>query len=95
MTQTYFFQYNVPADNHPLGRTDEYVDMVCKCDGRKYGDGTLIVNVLPVITHAYDLIVIKDWNRAIEDIKRIARKHFEGVEVDSYLADVMIQSDLS
>jgi len=77
MTQTYFFQYNIPADNNYLGTTDRFINVLVQWNGNTYStDSRPIVNVKPVIFHSTDLRMVKNWDIALDEMEKIGEKHF-------------------
>lgn len=78
MTHAYFFQYNVPADNARSGFTNMFVNVFSEWNAEQfYQDGRpMIISILPVIRHLFDLTIVKDWQKAVNDIEDIVEKHF-------------------
>jgi len=73
MKPNYYFQYNLPADNHKHGNTDHYIDV--KAEKMLFSD---IVYSTPIVEKV-DLRVVINWDRVLIDIEEIGRKHFEEV----------------
>jgi hypothetical protein len=91
MTQTYFFQYNVPAENHFTGKSDYFVNVLCECDKHYFSNGDDFIQVMPIVTHKIDLISVKDWAKAFDEMERIAKKHFESINNAEVIGDLIIK----
>lgn len=78
MVHTYFFQYNIPAENQYCGAPDRIIDVIAKWDDtQRYKDGRpMVLDLMPVITHRYELMTVKDWAAATSDMEKIAEKYF-------------------
>lgn len=77
MKYVHLFSYNVPADNHDVGRTDFYVHALAEWNGDSFwNNGTPMIYVNAVNLSFYDCISVKNWNIVYADIKRIAQEHF-------------------
>lgn len=77
MNYTYFFQYNIPADNQLNGQTDRHINILAEWDDNSfYQDGSPMVNITPVNFTFLDCMLVKDWIAAYNDIKRLAQNHF-------------------
>lgn len=85
--QTFFFEYNVPAGNNWCDRPDSYIDVVAK----RHAQGLVIVT--PVIHHNFDLRKVRDWNKALNEIQKIADDHFNSLTEPE--ADLALQEHLS
>jgi hypothetical protein len=91
MTQTYFFQYNVPAENHFTGKSDYFVNVLCESDRNFFTDGLDYVRVMPFIRHKIDLISVKDWDKAFDEMERIAKQHFDSINNAEVIGDLVIK----
>jgi hypothetical protein len=89
MTQTYFFQYNVPAENHLSHKPDYFVNVLCECDKNFFSDGNDYVVVKPFIGHKIDLISVKNWVWAFDEMERIAKQHFESINNAEVIGDLV------
>lgn len=81
MTYVHMFQWNIPADNHFVGETNGYINIIAEWDGRTtYGrNNTPLVIIKPVNATFYDLVAVKDWSIARTQIERIAEDHFASI----------------
>jgi len=71
------FRYNIPADNHYLGQTDRYINVIAQWNsGAFFNDGRPMCYCNPINMDFHDAISVKDWSIAYADIKRIAEQHF-------------------
>lgn len=77
MNYVHMFQWNIPADNHYLGRTDWYINVIAEWGNSSYySDGRPIVSVQPINIDFVDLRQVKNWELATRQIVEIAEKHF-------------------
>jgi len=74
--QVYFFQWNVPEDNHFTGKTDSYINVIAEWDGSFYNDGRPVVYARPVNITFGELMQVKDWYTAHAVIEELAENHF-------------------
>lgn len=78
MRHTYFFEYNLPAENHKHDKADHFINVVVNWHGGTYTGGEPIV-FPKLLTETIDLMVVKDWSPVLDDIETISRKHFAGM----------------
>ncbi len=77
MQHIHFFQYNIPAENEPYGRTNKFINVLAEWNSDAfYSDGKPMCYVNPVNMTFYDAMLIKDWTLAYSDIKKLAENHF-------------------
>ena len=88
MTHTLFFQFNVPANNHFVGATDKYIDVIAKWNDKDfYYDGRPIVSISPVNICFADCMAVKDWYLAYRDIEVIAAERFADIAKQKRIED--------
>ena len=73
MKKNYYFQYNLPADNHIDGATDYYIDVKAE----RLSNSSHIY-VIPLV-EKIDLRVVKDWRKVLNDIEKIGEEHFKNL----------------
>jgi hypothetical protein len=73
MKQTYYFQYNLPADNHRDSLTDHYIDVKVERI-----DKTFITYTTPLVDRM-DLRIVKDWRKVLDDVDAIGENHFKEI----------------
>lgn len=72
-----FFQYNIPADNESVGRTNSFIDVVVTWNGKDYfHDGRPMIHVEGCNFSFYDALKVNDWFKAHSDIEKIANEKF-------------------
>lgn len=76
MKHVHFFQWNIPAENHYIGRADKFVNVMAETNLATYADGRPIVYTSPINVSFYDLMQVKDWHTAKEQIEECAEKYF-------------------
>lgn len=86
MTYKHFFQWNIPADNHYLGRTDWYIDVIATWNGDVYDDNKPYVLLAPCNIAFVDLRQVKNWDLATRQIEAIAQNHFAEIAKAERLA---------
>jgi hypothetical protein len=85
---THFFQYNIPAENHAQGKTDDYINVIATWHtNNTFSDGTPMVATSPVNLSFYDCIKVKNWNAVTRDIDKIAESHFVHIAKEHRLAE--------
>ncbi len=89
MPQTYFFQYNVPAENHSSNKPDYFVNVLCECDKHYFDNGDDFLRIMPFINHKLDLVSVKNWDKAFDEMERIAKKHFESINNAEVIGDLV------
>ena len=79
MNHVYFFQWNIPADNHLAGDTDGYINILASWNGNSYSSGKPIVYATPVNLSLWDCMKVINWRIASDQIEAIAENHFEAL----------------
>lgn len=86
MNYVHMFQFNIPADNEYLDRTDSYINVIAEWNGGFYTDGRPMVYVNPINLTFLDCMLVKDWSLARRQIERIAESHFAEIARQEKLA---------
>lgn len=77
MLHTHLFSYNVPAENHYVGKPDFFIHVIAEWDGTSfYGEGRPMVHINPINLSFYEAVCVKDWAKAKNDIEKLAENHF-------------------
>lgn len=79
MKHIYFFQYNVPAENHINNKTDFYVSICAEWSGDYWGDKAPLVYTHPILLTKVELRTVRNWNLLLNDIELIGEKHFADI----------------
>jgi hypothetical protein len=100
MLYTHFFQYNIPAENQCTNDTGKYVNVLAEWENESYyTSGKPMVSVRPVNFTFYDCILIKDWHKALNEIKALAENHFASIakqeKINQARAVLMGEGDLT
>jgi hypothetical protein len=76
MRKTFFFQYNLPAENHNREVSDHLIDVVAEWDGSFMINSKPYFFVeFPRLTKA-DLFAVKNWLKVSNECEKIAEQFF-------------------
>src|SRR6478752_3844193 len=76
MKHVHFFRWNIPAENQLTGQTNRYINIIAETNMGLYSDGRPIVYITPANISFSELMQVKDWYTAHEQILECAEKYF-------------------
>lgn len=95
-TKVYFFQYNLPVENSKNGETDCFIDCAAEWNGSFYHSTKrpVVINEGPIFSRLtnYHLMVVKDWNKVLRDVERIAQEYFSDLVKPKNVVELAEQS---